>query len=269
MQVFRHILQSVWSLLWKILLFVVPLLLVASHWFADMLIFQPPPPSYTADYRYFQVETENGERIACRFLSHPTSRYLIIYSHGNAEDLGFVENLLKGYRQAGFSILAYDYPGYGLSSGKPSEASVYRAIEAATGFAVSQLGYPPESILFHGRSVGSGPAVEMCRRGEFAGLILECAFTSTFKVGMEIAWLPWDRFQNLRKIPEVSEPTFVIHGTEDGVVPFEHGKALFDHSRAPKFFYWVDGAGHNDILPYMGEEYWQILRDFVRYLEPD
>lgn len=269
MQVIRHIVKSVWSLLWKILLFAVLLLLIASHWLADMLIFLPPPVSYTADYRYFRVETDQGESIACRFLSHPSSRHLIVYSHGNAEDLGLIEHLLKGYRQAGFSVLAYDYPGYGLSTGKPSEQGAYRAIEAATHFAIDQLGFPASSILFHGRSVGSGPAIEMCTRGEFGGLILESAFTSTFEVGMGIGWLPWDRFRNLGKIPEVAEPTFVVHGTNDTVVPFEHGQRLFERSEAPKFFYWVDGAGHNDILAFMGDEYWLILKDFVRYLEQE
>ncbi len=269
MQPSDNIFKSIFGLLWKILLFVVILLLIASHWMGDMLIFRPPPVSYVADYRYFAVETDKGEQVACRFLSNQTSRYLVIYSHGNAEDLGSIENLLKGYRQAGLNILSYDYPGYGISSGEASEASTYRAIEAVTRFAINRLHFAPDQIIFHGRSLGSGPAIEMCRRGEFAGLILESAFTSAYEVGLGIRWLPWDRYKNLKKIASINEPTFVIHGTEDRIVPFVDGQRLFERSPAPKLFYWVDGARHNDIIQYMGDEYWQILADFVRYIAQD
>jgi len=251
------------------MLFVVILLTLASVWMVDTLIFRPPPPSYSADYRYFAVKTEKGEDIACRFLSNPTSRYLVIYSHGNAEDLGYIEDLLKGYRQAGLNILAYDYPGYGLSSGKSSEASCYRAIEAVTQFAQEQLHFAPDKIVFHGRSLGSGPAVEMCTRGDFAGLILESAFTSTFRVGAGIGWLPWDRFQNLKKMKEIEEPTLILHGTEDRVVPFSEAEQLLEASVAPNLFYWVDGARHNDIIQFLGDEYWMILSDFVLYIDQD
>ena len=264
-----NIIKTILSLLWKILLFAAILLVLASIWMVDRFIFHPPPVSYAADYRYFAVETEKSEKIACRFLSNPASRYLVIYSHGNAEDLGHIENLLKGYRQAGLNILAYDYPGYGLSTGESSEASSYRAIEAVTRFAMEQLHFSADQIVFHGRSLGSGPAVEMCTRGDFGGLILESAFTSVFHVGIGVDWLPWDRYNNLKKIPQVEEPTFVIHGTLDPVVPFEEGKALFEASQAPKLFYWVDGARHNDIIQFMGEEYWAILADFVLYIDQD
>ncbi len=264
-----NIFKTIFSLLWKILLFVVILLLIASHWMADFFIFRPPPPSYTADYRYFGVETSEGEDISCRFLTNQTSRYLVIYSHGNAEDLGVIENLLKGYRQAGLNILSYDYPGYGISSGEASEKATYRAIEAVTQFAIERLQFPPENIIFHGRSLGSGPAIEMCRKGEFGGLILESAFTSAFSMSIGVSWLPWDRYQNFKKIRSIAEPTFVIHGTNDAVVPFEEGEKLFEASTAPKLFYWVDGAKHNDIIPFMGDEYWQILAEFVLYIDQD
>jgi abhydrolase domain-containing protein 17 len=263
----ENLVRTVFSLLWKILLFVFVLLVLASHLLVDGLIFQPPPASYVADSRYFQVQTERGESIACRYLASPGSRYLVIYSHGNAEDLGGIEPVLRGFAQAGLSVLAYDYPGYGISTGRPSEASVYRAVEAVTAHAIRHLGFEPRRIVFHGRSLGSGPAVEMCRRGAFGGLVIESGFTSVFDVGAGITWLPWDRFRNLKKIHELQEPTMVIHGTEDGVVPFRHGQQLFEGSQAPKFFYWVEGARHNDLIPFMGDEYWTILQEFVSYLE--
>jgi len=269
MSSFFSIFKPVFSLLWKILLFVTLLFLLVSIWKADRFVFHPPARSYQADYRYFAVQTTKSETIACRFLSNQSSRYLVIYVHDNFEDLGHIENLLKGYRQAGLNILSFDYPGFGASSGKPTEASSYRAIDAVTAFAVERLHFGPEQIIFHGKGLGAGPAVEICRRVEFAGLILESAYASAFDVGFGIGWLPWDRFQNLKKIPSLTEPLLVIHGTEDPLVPFTDGKRLFEASTAPKLFYWVDGARHNDILQFMGDEYWRILSDFVLYIDQD
>lgn len=258
--------RSVFSILWKVLLFVSILLLASTHWVSDSLLFRQIPASYARDYRYFGVETASGYSIACRFLSNQSSRYLIIYSHGNAEDLGHIEGLLKGFRGAGLNVLAYDYPGYGLSGGKASEKACYNALEAVIRFAHEKLGFPKENIILHGRSLGAGPAVEMCKRGKYGGLIIESAFISAFKVVIGIDWLPWDRFRNLRKISSIEEPTLVIHGGKDEVVPFSHGQALFEALKSPKLYYWADTAGHNDLVAYLGDEYWTLISDFIRYL---
>lgn len=261
--------KSVVSILWKILLFVFVMLILASHWFVDELIFHPSPSSYTQDHRYFGVETSTGNNIACRFLPNQSSRYLIIYSHGNAEDLGHIEGLLKGFRHTGMSVLAYDYPGYGLSGGEATEKSCYDALEAVVQFSKDQLGFTADKIILQGRSLGSGPAIEMCTREAFAGLILESPFISIFEVAVGIDWIPWDRFRNLKKITQIDEPTLVIHGSEDEVVPFSNGEVIFEALESPKLHYWVDSAGHNDLVSYLGDEYWALLGDFIRYLDVD
>ena len=259
--------KSVFSILWKVLLFVVILLFVSLQWFGDSLIFHQFPSSYTRDYRYFGVKTADDHSVACRFLSNQSSRYLVIYSHGNAEDLGRIENLLNGFRRAGLNVLAYDYPGYGLSDGKPSEKTCYRSLEAVIRFANEELGFPKENIILYGRSLGAGPSIEMCCHDRYGGLIIEGAFASVYKVALGTDWLPLDRFRNLKKIATIDEPTLVIHGGKDEVVPFSHGKALFEALQSPKLYYWADGAGHNDLIAYLGDEYWAMITDFVRYLD--
>ena len=259
--------KSVFSILWKAFLFVVILLIACLHWLTDPLIFHKFPASYARDYRYFGVKMDSGHSVACRFLSNQSSRYLVIYSHGNAEDLGRIENLLKGFRRAGLNVLAYDYPGYGLSDGKASEKSCYEALDAVIRFATDELGFPRERIILYGRSLGAGPSIEMCCHEKYGGLIIEGAFTSVFKVAFGVGWLPMDRFRNLKKISTIDEPTLVIHGSKDEVVPFAQGEALFDALQAPKLYYWVDGAGHNDLVASLGEEYWSLIADFVRYLD--
>lgn len=257
---------SVFSLLWKILMFVVLIFVGMSHFFANSLIFYQFPSSYSDGSQYISLKNGN-DRVVCRYLSNPDSEYLVIYSHGNAEDLGNVEPILKGFRAAGISVLGYDYPGYGLSSGRPTEKSCYESLGVVIDFAEKELKYPPEKIILHGRSLGSGPVVEWCKRRDFGGMILESAFKSTFQTVLKVGWIPWDRFQNLRKIPYVNESTLILHGGADEVIPIEHGKALFEASKAPKLYYWVDGAGHNDLVANMGSEYWSLMQDFISYLD--
>jgi alpha-beta hydrolase superfamily lysophospholipase len=248
--------------LWKILLFSLLLLLLASHWFADRLIFPAIPASYRMDHRHHLLADGRGGRVVMRYLSNPAASRLILYSHGNAEDLGLLEPLLQHLYREGFSVLAYDYPGYGLSSGKPTEASCVEALRLVARFAREQLGYPGERILLYGRSVGAGPSIVLASEGSFSGLVIEGAFLSAFHVAIGTDVLPWDRFRNLRRIADVRCPVLVLHGTRDEVVPFSHGERLFRAASEPKWYYWAEGAGHQDVPAFMGSDFAGLLREF-------
>jgi fermentation-respiration switch protein FrsA (DUF1100 family) len=59
-------------------------------------------------------------------------------------------------------------------------------------------------------------------------------------------------------------PVLVIHGTEDEVIPFSHGRQLYEAANQPRQSLWVEGAGHNDLLLVGGARYWAALRQFAR-----
>lgn len=238
----------------------------AFAWFAsDRMIFLPPtPPSYTPTrLPIVLVPGENGASIATLYLPNPSARLTVLYSHGNAEDLGHVAPLLEEYRRAGFAVLAFDYRGYGASTGGPPTAhGATRDMEAVYHHAVSTLGIPPSRIVLHGRSVGSGPATELAARLPIAGLVIESGFVSAFRVMTRVSLLPFDRFHNLRHVRNVRCPVLVIHGREDEVIPWSHGQRLFDAANEPKTALWVDGAHHNDVLLVAAPRYWAALQAF-------
>ena len=90
--------------------------------FADRLIFVPPPPSYDARAEgLVRLATAAGDTVAALHLSVPNAPVTVLFAHGNAEDLGDLRPYLEAYRALGVSVLAFDYPGYGLSSGTASE----------------------------------------------------------------------------------------------------------------------------------------------------
>lgn len=245
-------------------------LAVVVYFSADRLIFLPPASSYApGELPIVHIPTDDGARIAALHLPHPTGRLTLIYSHGNAEDLGHLAGIVEAIRDsAGVSVLAFDYRGYGLSTGgPPTAAEATRDLEAVYRWATRELRVPPERIVLHGRSVGTGPAVELAAREPVAGLIVESGFVSAFRVMTRVRLLPFDRFPNLRHMRDVRAPVLVVHGTDDEVIPFSHGRRLYEAAPEPKRRLWVEGAGHNDLVHVAGGDYWAALREFARVVE--
>ena len=197
------------------------------------------------------------------YLPNPAARYTVLFSHGNGEDLGDIGPDLLILRQLGFAVLAYDYHGYGTSEGTPSEGNCYLDIQAAYEHLTGTLKVPAERILIHGRSVGSGPSVDLASRRPCAGLMLESAFTSAFQTHWVGRLVPGDRFRNLQKMPHVPCPVLVMHGRRDWVVPFSHGQQLYAAACGPKRCLWVDAAGHNDLASVAGRQYDRAITDFA------
>ncbi|HXJ80170.1 MAG TPA: alpha/beta hydrolase [Candidatus Methylomirabilis sp.] len=233
---------------------------------SDRLIFLPPPATYRDAAATVHLTTADGVRISAVHLVNPDAEFTILYSHGNAEDLGLIAPQLVRLRDWGFSILAYDYRGYGTSQGRPSEHGVYEDVDAAYAYLTSAQGVPADRIIAYGRSVGSGPAVDLAARRPLAGLVVESAFVTAFRVMTRVPLLPFDKFRNVDKIARVSCPVLVMHGVEDDIVPLAHGRRLFTAAREPKRFLWVDGVGHNDFTLLAADRQAQALRQFSALL---
>lgn len=234
--------------------------------FADRMIFLAPPAQYGDDRGILKLRTAAGERISALYLANPRADYTMLYSHGNAEDLGVIRPILPALRDLGFAVLAYDYRGYGTSEGRASERASYQDIDAAYEYLTQQLGVPAHRIILYGRSVGAGPSVDLAVRQPVGGLVLESPFTAAFQVLTRVPLLPFDKFRNLAKITRVGCPVLVMHGLADDVVPVAHGQRLFAAAREPKQALWVAGAGHNDFMWVAGARWAQALREFASLL---
>ena len=234
---------------------------------SDRMIFQPHPPGYSDNAGIIKLRSRNGVRISARFLANPGAAFTILFSHGNAEDIGDDEAILEGLRAAGFAVFVYDYQGYGTSEGAPSERHAYEDVDAAYDYLVQTLRVQPNGIIAFGRSVGGGPATELAFRRPVAGLILESSFTSAFRVLTRISALPLDKFNNLRKIKQVHCPVLVIHGTRDSVINSFHGRQLFAAANDPKLAFWVENANHNDVPFVAGDRYYDALRRFAELIQ--
>jgi abhydrolase domain-containing protein 17 len=238
------------------------LLVMSACTMVDRALYYPNYASRRAPTEVRKVQTAEGDEIALLHLPNPSARFTLWFFHGNAEALGDLEPLLIALRDRGFAVFAFDYPGYGVSTGKPSETSLYAAARAARKYLREELKVPAERTLIYGRSLGGGPAVQMAIEEAPAGLILQSAFVSVFRVMTRWRLLPFDQFENLSKLPRVKCPVLVMHGERDEVIPFRHGEALFAAAKEPKRAFWVPEARHNDFLLVAGARYWDALREF-------
>jgi abhydrolase domain-containing protein 17 len=234
---------------------------------ADSKIFLPQPSSYSDTSDILKLATHDQIQLSAVYLPNPASKYTILYVHGNAEDLGDIQLILRQLRDIGFSVFAYDYRGYGTSQGKPSERTAYRDIETAYNYLIQQLTVPAQRIIAFGRSVGGGSVVDLAARKPIAGLILESSFTTAFRVVLPFPILPFDKFRNIDKIKKVTRPVLVMHGKADNIIPFQHGEKLFAAANGPKLSLWVERADHNDFMWVAGEQYADILRKFAQLVE--
>ncbi len=236
-------------------------------WFyAERLIFHPPAGRYPPSPHVVSIPRPGGGTLSAVHLRNPDARFTVLFSHGNAENIWHNLDFFREMAAAGFSVLAYDYSGYGLSTGRPSERAAYGDIDAAYDYLTRSEGVPAERIIAHGRSLGGGVAADLASRRPVAGLVLESTFTTIHGVVSGFPLVPFDRFRTWSKLPKVRAPVLVIHGTEDEVIAFAHGRRLYQRAPSAKRHYWVNGAGHNDLLWVAGDEYWRVLTDFAQSL---
>ncbi len=244
--------------------------MIVAVFFGDRLLFQPPP---RGGYREGQgirlIRGADGKAVAILDLVRADAPATLLFSHGNAEDLGTLRPLLDDLHRQGLSILAYDYPGYGLSDGTPSESGAVAAHEAAFDELTRSLKIPAGRVILHGRSLGAGVATEKAARGDAAigGLILESPFLSAYRVLAPVPLFPADRFPNLNRIGRVTCPLLIIHGEDDSLIPIRHGRTLLDLAKNARSrdSLWVRGAGHNDIADVAGRRYAEAIREFATH----
>ncbi|KAL8471858.1 hypothetical protein ACS0TY_028546 [Phlomoides rotata] len=215
-----------------------------------------------------KVKTKRGTEIVAMYVKNPTAKLTMLYSHGNAADLGQMYDLFSELSiHLRVNLLGYDYSGYGLSTGKPTEQNTYADIEAAYECLQQTYGVKEEDVILYGQSVGSGPTLDLASRlSRLRAVVLHSPILSGLRVMYPVKRTYWfDIYKNIDKIPLVQCPVLVIHGTEDDVVDWTHGKQLWDLCKEKYEPLWVKGGNHCDLELY--PEYIKHLKKFILAVE--
>ncbi len=218
-----------------------------------------------------RVTAEDGVRLFGWYVPGPRRAVTILWCHGNAGNISHrLENLRLMRDRLGVAVLLFDYRGYGLSEGTPSETGTYLDARAVRAWLRRQA--PAAPAVYFGRSLGAAVAARLADEDPPTALILETPFTSVR--AMANATLPGagylfrTRYDTLGLIGRIRVPLLVLHGDADEVVPLRHGRAVFDAAREPKRFVPIPGARHNDTYLVGGAPYWQAWESFLAAYVP-
>jgi hypothetical protein len=250
-------------------------LLIVFYLAQNRLLFQSTRDIYrtpqSVGWAFEEVRVNVGEHTTAGWwIPYPEdAKGAILFSHGNAGNIADRLESIGIFRDLGFDVLAYDYGGYGDSTGKPTEKRCYGDIRAMYDWLVNEKKISADRVILFGRSLGAGPTCALATEVTVAGVVIESTFTSVPDRGREIfPFLPVtlmskNRFNNLSKVPSFLSPVLVVHSQDDTTIPFHHGKALFEAAKEPKSFLEIRGD-HNEGFWMSGELYTTGLSEFFK-----
>jgi fermentation-respiration switch protein FrsA (DUF1100 family) len=225
-----------------------------------------------------RIPTPDGETIAGWFIparaADPAACPTVLFCHGNAGDIANRMGTLLLFHRMGFNAAIFDYRGYGASTGEPDEQGTYTDAAAVWHHLVDERKLDPRRIVLYGRSLGGAVAAQLAEHVQPAGLILESTFTSASDMAARtLPWLPARllcrfRYDTRSRIARAGCPVLIAHGPDDEMIPFEHGKRLYDAAAEPKTFVSVAGL-HNDGGLDLDPAYQQALEAFIQRVTAD
>jgi len=260
-------------------------LIVLLAWLLQERLAFPAPRAPVPDPRRLGIA--HGERIelvsgdgtrlagwylaprAADALHHPAPPSpALLWFYGNGENIAGIWPILRDFQPPGTALLVVDYPGYGGSEGRASEAGLYAAAEAAYAALAGRAGVDARRIHVYGRSLGTAVASYTAARHPVAGLILESPFTSAAAMARHLyPFLPRLGLRlsldNLGHVRLVRCPVLLLHGTADRLAPTAMGMAVAAAAASPVEVVLIHGAGHNDTYEVGGREYRDKVWAFV------
>eukprot|EP00419_Tripos_fusus_P000937 CAMPEP_0172676380 /NCGR_PEP_ID=MMETSP1074-20121228/13937_1 /TAXON_ID=2916 /ORGANISM="Ceratium fusus, Strain PA161109" /LENGTH=376 /DNA_ID=CAMNT_0013494037 /DNA_START=126 /DNA_END=1256 /DNA_ORIENTATION=- len=230
----------------------------------------------------FWVEPRKGSRVPLVWIRPavtakglvPDAPAILLHCHGNATDIGvMMAHYMDLAETLGVEVVGMEYSGYGASNGQLHFQHVPSDAEAAFDL-VAERCDDPRRIVVYGQSVGSAAAVHIAASREVGGLVLHSPLASGLQVvdrSPDDCCRPscmiccFDIFRNDWKISRVQSPVLIMHGRQDDVVPFHNAERLHQRCRdsSQAAAYWVNGAGHNDVVEADPVGYFERLSIFL------
>jgi len=197
----------------------------------------------------------------------PTSPALLWF-YGNGETVAAIWPIVREFQPPGTALLVVDYPGYGGSGGRATEAALYAAAEAGYALLATRPGVDPHRIFVYGRSLGSAVAIYTAAHRPVAGLILESPFTSAAAMAkhhyrLVPRFLLHLSLDNLTTVKLVHCPILLFHGDADRLVPGAMGMAVAAAAPGPVEVVLLHGSGHNDTYEIGGRAYRDKMWAFI------
>lgn len=251
---------------------VIVLLLALIWWGQEKLVFFPQPPPYpdATSLRRIDYEAADGQKLFAYVVSDTAdARGFLLCFHGNADMAVLqVEWARQVHARTGYTVILAEYRGYAGLEGKPTYGGTLLDAQAAYSAVRTQLGADPDRIAFFGHSLGSAVAAELATKHQASALLLQAPFTSardmagrfiTPPLALAFGLISRVRYDTRAAVAAIDAPVWVVHGTRDGVINVEMGRAVFQAARKKGELLIVDDADHNDLGELERSLYWEWL----------
>lgn len=246
---------------------------------SQLSFFQPQKVDLVAEDVYFK-NSENDSIHAWWFAAKSKqSKGTVVFFHGNAENMTTHFLMLHWLPSAGYNYLIFDYPGYGTSSGKPSQKSTVSSGVAALKWVYEHKDQRP--LIVYGQSLGGNVAMRSVEelKGQLPvrNLVVESSFSSYRTVASRLlrqSWITW-LLSPLAYVlvsnsgaPHELEgfspiPMLFIHGDADRVVSIENTYSMFKEAKEPKQLWVIPSGAHGDTYFAHDRKYRELLLDYL------
>ncbi len=227
-------------------------------------------------YEEVWFEATDGVKLHAWYLPGDPGQPVVLFCHGNAGNISHRMENLWHFRKLGLAVLIFDYRGYGRSEGRASEEGTYHDARGALAW-LRQRGWKFERMIYFGRSLGAGVAVQLAMEQPPGALVLETPFPSIAAMGWHhnpilyllLGWALDARYDSYNKLGRIHVPLLMFQGDRDTIVPESMARKLFARANEPKTYYRISGADHNDTFDVGGPAYWRQWREFIdRHFPP-
>ena len=226
---------------------------------------------YEFEYPFYEIylDTEDGATINGLHFKLPKSKGVIFYFKGNTRSIKGWGKFARDFLSKGYDFFVIDYRGFGKSTGKRSEENFHK--DSQTAYNYLKRFYGEKEIIIYGRSIGSGFATNLAAKNSPKKLILDSPYYSMYHlVKMYVPILPVAsilkyQIRTDQYIQNVRCPIFVIHGSNDKLIPFRHALKLSKLNHRAHLINIPDG-GHNNLPDFARYHHviYEILNDYFR-----
>lgn len=222
-----------------------------------------------AENRFFK--SADGTRLHGWYFPRQNAKKVVLLSHGNTGNITHRIGLVNKILATGASVFAYDYRGFGLSSGTPGVNESCADGVAAFDYLNKTMKIPAESIVLYGESLGTGISAQIACKRKCAGVILQSPFRSIPLLAREKmplfsvypdALYPINKLDTLSFVKENHSPLLILHGQKDAIVAEKNAEELYSSASGKKQLVVIANAGHNDILENLTDEAVMALNKF-------
>lgn len=225
------------------------------------------PADIGLDYERATVTTGDGIELDGWFIPAADERATLLFFHGNAGNISHRLDSIRLFNELRLSVFIVDYRGYGRSGGQPSEQGTATDARAAWAWLIDN-GRRPGEIIVHGRSLGAAVAAGLAREVQPGGVILESPFRSVPTIAQETypflpaRWLTRFEYATEDHVREIHAPLLVVHSEDDEIIPFSHGRSVYEAANEPKTLLAIRGD-HNTGFLLSGAHYRDGIDRFV------